>query len=115
MSEIHHSLNSEKRLEGSIFRPKTPMELARVIDLAFDYRGDVTIELKSGECVTGYVVDRKATQLEPCIELLSVDNPNKKTIEYFEIAAISFSGEDTAFGKSWEAWIKKKEEDNKDN
>jgi hypothetical protein len=28
-------------------------------------------------------------------------------ISYGEIAALAFSGRDTAAGKSWEAWVKK--------
>jgi hypothetical protein len=31
------------------------------------------------------------------------------TIPYCEVITIAFTGEDTATGKSWEAWIAKKE------
>ena len=113
MSEIHHSQSPEKSIEGSVVRPATAMELAKAIDLAFDYRGDVTIELKSGERVEGYVFDRNADHSNPYIELFLAGKPGKQIIEYSNIAAIIFSGEDTASGKSWEAWIQKKREDEK--
>ena len=30
-----------------------------------------------------------------------------ESLDYAEIAALTFSGRDTAAGKSWEAWVKK--------
>ena len=36
-----------------------------------------------------------------------------KVVSYEEIVAISFTGEDTASGKSWEAWVAKKESQRK--
>ena len=114
MSEIHHSQHSEKSLEGSVVRPNDARELAKAIDLALDYRGDITVELKSGECIEGYLFDRNADHGNAYIELFLAGTPDKQTIEYSTIAAIIFSGEDTASGKSWDAWIKKKrEEENK--
>ena len=35
-------------------------------------------------------------------------NPSQKiSIAYSDIAALAFSGRDTAAGKSWEAWVRK--------
>ena len=45
----HTSGNGAGSLEGRIFQPASPAELAEAIELAFDYRGDVTIGLRTGE------------------------------------------------------------------
>ena len=41
------------------------------------------------------------------MRLLPKDSNAKLTIPYSEIAALAFTGRDTAAGKSWEAWMKK--------
>jgi hypothetical protein len=35
------------------------------------------------------------------------DGGGKLTITYAQIAALAFTGRDTAAGKSWEAWLRK--------
>jgi len=35
------------------------------------------------------------------------DSNQRTKVAYADIAALSFSGRDTAAGKSWEAWVKK--------
>ncbi|MFQ5881668.1 MAG: hypothetical protein ACE5I9_04250 [Candidatus Methylomirabilales bacterium] len=74
---------------------------------AFDYRGDVTLELKDGSRLEGYVFNREPKGAEPYIQLFPKGEPGAKTIKYWDIVAIEFTGEDTAFGKSWEAWAAK--------
>jgi hypothetical protein len=37
------------------------------------------------------------------------DSSQARHIRYDQIAAIAFTGEDTATGKSWETWIAKKD------
>lgn len=41
--------------EGHVFQPGSFSELAESVELAFDYRGDVTVSLKSGESIGGYL------------------------------------------------------------
>jgi hypothetical protein len=96
-------------LEGRVFRPTTAADIAEAVERAFDYRGDVTLELTSGESVVGYIFNRQAGIANPSIEMFPADNPAPRTIAYSAIASIAFTGEDTANGKSWEAWITKKE------
>jgi len=69
----------------------------------------VTITLKSGETLTGYVFDRRpGKSLEDSyVRVLPQDGAPRRNIAYAEIAALAFSGRDTAAGKSWEAWMKK--------
>jgi len=46
--------------------------------------------------------------------LFPADRPDaRQIIRYSEIASIAFTGEDTANGKSWEAWVSKKESERK--
>ena len=40
-------------LEGRVFTPNSTAEITEAVELAFDYRGDVTLTLRSGESVTG--------------------------------------------------------------
>lgn len=95
-------------LEGRVFRPASPSELSEAIELAFDYRGDITVELKSGGQVAGYLFNRTATGEHPTIELFPETSSGTLTIPFSEVATIAFTGEDTATGKSWETWVGKK-------
>ena len=55
MSQDLSNQNQGETLEGLSLRPTTNEELVMAVEQAFDYRGDVTIELKSGEHLIGYV------------------------------------------------------------
>lgn len=88
--------------------PTTPEQLGDVVEWAFDYRGDVTLELTTGEKVEGYLFDRNVHLPNPCMKLFLKGQSHVRIIAYKEVHAIAFSGEDTAFGKSWEDWLKKK-------
>lgn len=96
-------------LEGRVFRPTSAAELAEAVDLAFDYRGDVTLELVSGDTVAGYLFNRHPKGECPSVEFFQEDESAPRAIAYSAIVSIAFSGEDTASGKSWEAWVSKKE------
>jgi hypothetical protein len=98
-----------ENLEGWIPSLASEEEVRAALEKAFDYRGDVTITLKTGEKVEGYVYDRKtATSLsQSLIRLLPKDQPGRMNISYADIAALAFTGKDTAAGKSFEAWVKK--------
>ena len=108
MTDAKYHAPETGSLEGRVFVPVTPAELSEAIELAFDYRGDVTVELKSGSRVTGYLFNRIATGEQPAMELFPSTSSGKMTIPYAEVASIAFTGEDTATGKSWEAWVAKK-------
>jgi len=77
------------------------------LDQAFDYRGDVTVELAKGQVIEGYVFDRRADVPCPYIRVMATRNGRRVSIAYDQITAVSFTGRDTAEGKSWEAWVKK--------
>jgi hypothetical protein len=96
-------------LQGKVFEAVSDTELTEALEKAFDYRGDVTIKLKSGDSVEGYIFDRRtgATLADSVVRLFPKNDPNKRTIPYSQIAGLAFTGRDTAAGKSWEAWLKK--------
>jgi len=83
------------------------------VELAFDYRGDVTLEVTSGEKIEGYIFNRNAVASPPFLQLFPKGQPGEMKIPYPDIVAIAFTGEDTASGKSWEAWVRKKESERK--
>ncbi len=96
-------------LEGRIFRPANPKELAEAVEQAFDYRGDITLVLASGSTIEGYLFNRTPTGSRPFLQVFPKGQSDERIIEYADIVSISFSGKDTASGKSWEAWVDKKE------
>ncbi|MGA8525152.1 MAG: hypothetical protein WB629_03650, partial [Candidatus Sulfotelmatobacter sp.] len=84
-------------------------EIRTALEKAFDYRGDVTITRKDGSRIEGYLFDRRtaATLKESVVRLFPKNGNEKISISYADIAALAFTGRDTAAGKSWEAWMKK--------
>jgi transcriptional antiterminator Rof (Rho-off) len=96
-------------LEGRTFQPASFAELAEAVELAFDYRGDVTVSLKSGESLSGYLFNRQVSGSDSYLEVFPSDSSPARQIRYDQIAAIAFTGKDTATGKSWENWIAKKD------
>jgi hypothetical protein len=96
-------------LQGRVWDAASEEELREGLEKAFDYRGDVTIHLKNGSAVEGYIFDRRsgATLADSSVRLFPKGDPNKVTIPYSDIQGLAFTGRDTAAGKSWEAWLKK--------
>ena len=113
MPDAQPHSTSAPSVEGRIFRPVNEAELREAVDLAFDYRGDVTLELTSGQKIKGYIFNRNALASPPFLQLFPKGQPGELKISYAIIVAIAFTGEDTASGKSWEAWVKKKESERK--
>jgi hypothetical protein len=100
---------AHQKLEGWIPELAGDEEVREALEKAFDYRGDVTITRKDGSKVEGYIFDRRSgrTLVESVVRLFPKDSNQKMAIPYSEIAALAFSGRDTAAGKSWEAWVRK--------
>ncbi len=98
-----------ENLEGWIPDLASEAETVEALEKAFDYRGDVTITLKNGSTVEGYIFDRRtgASLTESFVRLFPKDSDEKMVIPYSNIAGLAFSGKDRAAGASWEAWVKK--------
>jgi hypothetical protein len=100
---------THEKLEGWIPQLATEEEIRIALEKAFDYRGDVTITRKDGSKIEGYLFDRRtaATLKDSVVRLFPKNTNQKVSIAYGDIAALAFTGRDTAAGKSWEAWMKK--------
>ena len=96
-------------VEGWIPDVATEGELREALEKAFDYRGDITLTLKNGNKLEGYIFDRvSGSNLKSSfVRILPKDSNQRQKISYDDIAALAFTGRDTAAGKSWEAWVKK--------
>jgi hypothetical protein len=119
MSEPQHNLTVDhlevvagrerEAIEGWVPELASESEVRAALEKAFDYRGDVTITRKDGTKVEGYVFDRRnaSTLSESVVRLIPQNSREKISIPYSNIAALAFSGRDTAAGRSWEAWVRK--------
>jgi hypothetical protein len=108
--ELEHIEGREREnLEGWIPALATDAEIREALEKAFDYRGDVTITRKDGTKVEGYLFDRRSgsTLSDSSVRVIPSAGREKVSIAYADIAALAFSGRDTAAGKTFEAWVKK--------
>ena len=98
-----------KQLEGSIPELASDDDVRLALEKAFDYRGDVTLTLKSGEKIEAYIFNRiaGATLAESFVQYFTPSANDKRKVSYAEIARLEFSGKDRAAGKQWEDWIRK--------
>ena len=96
-------------IQGWVPELATEEELRIALEKAFDYRGDVTLTLKDNSKIEGYIFDRVAgpTISASFVRVLPKDSSPRRKIAYADIAALAFTGRDTAAGKSWEAWVSK--------
>jgi hypothetical protein len=97
------------QLEGWIPPLATDAEVHAAFEKAFDYRGDVTLTLRDGRQITGYIFDRRsgATLADSAVRIMPAAERTRLTIPYSDIAALAFTGRDTAAGRSFDAWVKK--------
>jgi hypothetical protein len=100
---------AHENLEGWIPELASEDELREALEKAFDYRGDVTLTLKSGERIEAYIFNRQSgtTLAESYVQYFTPRANDKRKVSYAEIARLEFSGKDRAAGKHWEAWVEK--------
>ncbi|RLS27895.1 MAG: hypothetical protein DWH76_01140 [Planctomycetota bacterium] len=78
------------------------------LQAACSFRGDVTLELKDGSAVEGYVFDLKRTNASPhAVRILPKDGRARMTVEQSTIQTLCFTGKDAAAGKTWENWMRR--------
>lgn len=96
-------------IQGLIVSREDERAFIDALEKAFDYRGDVTLDLMDGRRVTGYIFDRQTgrTPADSYLRLMTAESDDKVVITYDTIARIEFTGRDTAAGKSFETWLKK--------
>ncbi len=113
--ELEHVEGREREnLEGWIPALATDAEIREALEKAFDYRGDVTITLKNG--IDGGGLPLRPPQRADAGGFGGPHHPDAEgrarrvervMVSYADIAALNFTGRDTAAGKTFEAWVKK--------
>ena len=98
-----------RSLQGLDVKSDDSQVLAEAIEQAFDYRGDVTIETRDGRSIEGYLYDRVAKGDAPRLRIMPAEGSARLTIPYADVTRVAFTGKDPAWGKSWEAWVRKHE------
>jgi hypothetical protein len=111
MSIPQHPFNPDQPLaiQGAAIDTSDDQSLRSAVERAFDYRGDVTLQLRDGTSVMGYVFDRLIDEKAPdksVVRLLPTDGRPRTTVHLHQITRIEFAGRDTAAGKSFETWMK---------
>ena len=96
-------------LQGLVATRDDEQALLHALEQAFDYRGDVTLTLTSGDQLTGYIFDRTNTgELRTStLRLLTPDDDHKRSVSYADVDRVEFTGKDTAHGKSFERYLEK--------
>ena len=100
----------EEYSQGFSWVEGEPGSLEEVIEAAFDYRGDVTVLLKDGQELVGYLANRSSADEGSdgsWIEVFPASGGSRSRIPNAQIGGLRFSGKDVASGKSWETWLKK--------
>jgi hypothetical protein len=108
--EIEVAAGREReQLEGWIPALATDAEIREALEKAFDYRGDITITRKDGSQVVGYLFDRRqgSSLSDSFVRIIPANAQTKVNVAYSDIAALAFTGRDTAAGKTFDAWVKK--------
>lgn len=101
---------SSSDLQGHVAQASSPESLREAIELAFNYRGDVTITRASdGSTVEGYIFDRRVDRAtgDLQVRVMPRNSDERVNVPFKDIATLHFSGKDTASGKSFETWIRK--------
>jgi len=96
-------------LEGWTPEVGGSLSLATIIDMAFDYRGNVTVVKIDGSEMVGFLFNRNSDAPEPFVQMFDLDGEGPNTIPYHTIRTIRFTGRDTAAGNSYAAWLRAKE------
>jgi hypothetical protein len=99
----------KENLEGWLPSLATEAEVREALEKAFDYRGDVTITLKNGNKVEGYLFDRRSgnSLADSFVRVIPAKEKTKVNVSYADVAGLAFTGRDTAAGKTFEAWVRK--------
>lgn len=99
------------------FTAVAPSARDQALEEACDYRGDITLELTDGSQLEGYVFDRRSAGAAAgagatsgaggTVRIMLSSTGEKRTLTYAQIAKLTFSGKDTAAGKTFENWVKR--------
>ena len=114
-ADKHAPLPSHKpgSIEGSTLDCSDAASRRNALQNAFDYRGDVTLDLQDGSHLVGfvYLYNESSDQVQLFVPQGKDSLP--QTIPASRVTQVRFTGEDTAFGKSWDDWTAKAEKERK--
>lgn len=71
-------------------------ELEQQVEAAFHFRGHVTVHLRDGGQVEGYLYNRELTRRPAWVELFLKGSGDKRRLELERIARVELTGEDCA-------------------
>ena len=98
----------QENLEGWVPALANDEDLRQAMEKARDYRGDVTLTLKSGERIEAFIFNCQTgpTLEDSFLQCFAARATEKRKVSYADIASVEFSGKDRAAGKHWEDWVK---------
>ena len=98
----------QENLEGWVPALANDEDLRQAMEKARDYRGDVTLTLKSGERIEAFIFNCQSgpTLEDSFLQCFTARATEKRKVSYADIASVEFSGKDRAAGKHWEDWVK---------
>lgn len=76
-----------------------------LLELAFDYRGDVTLTFVDGSQLTGYLCNRDTAVSPPLASLLVIGTDEPRVVAWDQVTQVAFTGKDPAAGHTWESWM----------
>ena len=86
----------ERELPLRAARQEAGGGVAELVEHAFHYRGDVTVNMENGGSVTGYLFNRDDRVSEPFVQLFETLTGREISIPYRSISDVQFTGRDAA-------------------
>ena len=77
--------------------------IGELVDYAFAYRGDISLEAVDGRTIVGYLFNRGAAGGTPFAEVIEAATGARLRVPYAQIRTIRFTGRDAAASHSGEA------------
>jgi hypothetical protein len=104
---------ANRDLEGWEGIPGNDLHLNVLVDLAFNYRGNVTIVTNDGDSIVGYVSNRDCNATNPYLQIFDEAGNGPIAMAYGAIDRIIFTGKNPAKGNSYADYLKRKDQPGK--
>ena len=108
-----HALPSHKpgSIEHTTLQCTDAASRQNALTTAFDYHGDITLDLNDGKKIVGFVFRYDENPGQVHLFVVHGKDSIPQIVPAENITAVHFTGEDTAFGKSWDDWTTKAEKE----
>jgi len=108
-----HALPTHKpgSIEGTTLACTDAASRQNALQTAFDYRGDVTLNFKNGNKIIGFVFRYDESPAQVHLFIPQGKDSVPQIFPADQVTAVHFTGEDPAFGKSWDDWTTKAEKE----